>query len=131
MPQAGDSFQTNTYQKWGERKPLGKRETDSRDEIQNESYIKVPQKAARDFCIFMSNQSGANTQYEAYDDNGNLICTLTAQGNVSKGAKYAKQLSGSGDLKSLTPWIRLNNITDSDTIEVEFTSPTDLILRKK
>jgi hypothetical protein len=133
MPEAGDKFDTHVYSKWGEPKPTGKRETDSRNTILNDMYITIPQKSAKNFDIFMSNEIGANTEYEAFDEQGKKIATLKAQGCVKKGAVYAKQFSGTGkdNLTSLTPWAESNNIKDKDKIEVRFDSPTTLTLRKK
>lgn len=128
MPKAGDKFSTNTYQNWGEYNP--KRFSPSRSHEPNESYIVIPKFFAEIFSIYMSNKKGANTCYEAYDDKDEFICVLKAQGCSVKGSVYAKQFSGEGNLKALNPWILKNSITDADTIEVEFLSPTALKLSK-
>jgi TorA maturation chaperone TorD len=44
--------------------------------------------------------------------------------------KYTKQFAGKGNLKALNPWISAYNVTDEDTIEVEFLSSTSLKLSK-
>ena len=130
MPNRGDRFETHLYARWGERRPIGKRETASRDVILEEAYIHIPQQAARAYGIYMSNRADANTDYDAYDEAGNFIATLKAQGNIAGGNVYAKQFSGSGNLKALAPWIGHYNITDDDTLEVEFLSPTSIRITK-
>ncbi len=126
MPKAGDKFFTNTYQRWGE---YPKRESFSRDVMHGEAYIVIPKHYAEVFDIYMSN-SGMNTDYDAYDVQGNFVCTLKAQGNSHAGDIYAKQFAGKGDLTALNPWIDANGVTDDDTIEVEFLSSNMLRLTK-
>jgi hypothetical protein len=126
MPNAGDKFRTNTYQKWGE---YPKRESYSRDVMHGEAYIVIPKHYAEMFDIYMSN-AGMNTDYDAYDSQGNFICTLKAQGNSFAGDIYAKQFAGKGNLTALNHWIFDYNVTDNDTIEVEFLSTTSLKLTK-
>jgi len=126
MPNAGDMFRTNTYQKWGE---YPKRESYSRDVMPGEAYIVIPKRYAESYDIYMSN-ARMNTDYDAYDSHGAFICTLKAQGNSSAGDVYAKQFAGKGDLTALNSWISVNSVTDNDTIEVEFLSSTSLKLTK-
>ena len=128
MPKAGDKFQTNTYQHWGEYNP--KRSSPSRLPEQDETYIVIPKQFAQQFDIRMSNDPDANTDYTAYDDQGDLICTLKAQGCSTKGDVFAKQFAGKGDLSALRSWILKNNIADTDNIEVEFLSTNSLKLSK-
>lgn len=128
MPNTGDRFITNTYQYWGTYDP--KRLSTSRVTELDEAYIVIPKYVAEQFSIYMSNKIGANTSYEAYDDQGNFICTLKAQGCSTKGDVFAKQFAGKGNLKALSSWILINKITDADTIEVEFLSPYSLKLTK-
>lgn len=128
MPKAGDKFRTNTYQKWGEYSP--KRFSPSRSYEPDESYIVIPKFFAEIFSIYMSNKRDANTCYEAYDDKGEFICVLKAQGCSTKGDIFAKQFAGKGNLKALNPWILKNGVTDADTIEVEFLSSAALKLSK-
>ena len=126
MPKQGDSFRTNTYQKWGE---YPKRESYSRDVMLGEAYIVIPKQYAELFNIYMSN-AGVNTEYEAYDCQGDFICVLKAQGNSFAGDVYAKQFAGSGNLTALNSWISTYSVADSDTIEVEFLSSNSLRLTK-
>lgn len=128
MPKAGDRFRTNTYQKWGEYSP--KRFSYSRSTELNEAYIVIPKFYAELFSIYMSNKIGANTDYDAYDDEGQFIYVLKAQGCSTKGDVYAKQFSGSGNLTALQNWIANKGITDADTIEVEFLSSNSLKITK-
>ena len=127
MPKKGDVFLSYTYQRWGEYNP--KRISQSRTPIPHEVYLAIPKPDAVNYNIYMSNVGGANTDYDAYDHNGDFICVLKAQGH-SGDFTYAKQLSGRGNLKALADWIINNNITDADTIEIEFLSPTSLKLTK-
>jgi len=78
----------------------------------------------------MSNKKGANTSYHAYDDQRRPICILKAEGCSTKGGIYAKQFAGKENLQALVSWILAENVTDSDTIEVEFLSSNSLKLSK-
>jgi len=127
MPKAGDKFYSYTYQNWGEYHP--KRISQSRTAIPHEVYLAIPKPDAVSCNIYMSNVRGANTDYDAYDHNGEFICILKAQGH-SGDFTYAKQFSGRRNLKALADWIFTNNVHDTDTIEIEFLSPTSLRLTK-
>lgn len=131
MSKIGKVFKTHLYTRWGERKPIGKRQTDSRDVILEEAYIHIPQDVARTLGIYMSNQPKANTKYEAFDEHGRFIATLKAQGNSAGGNVHAKQFSGSGNLKALAPWVKDCGIADGDILEVEFISENSMRITKK
>ena len=111
---------------WGTRRP--KRYTESRPEIPNEAYISIPQADAHRLEIFMSNHPTANTEYAAFDNEGQFICTLKAQGNVTRGAIHAKQFAASGNLKVLTRFIEENDLFDDIEINIEIIAPNELIL---
>jgi hypothetical protein len=97
--------------------------------VLKEAYLAISIDDAKRFDIYMSNVRGANTDYDAYDHNGEFICVLKAQGH-SGNFTYAKQFAGSGNLKALADWISDNNVSDADTIEIEFLSPNSLKLAK-
>ncbi|GHU75176.1 hypothetical protein FACS1894188_05450 [Clostridia bacterium] len=120
------SFVGHLYMDWGTRRP--KRYTDSRAEIPDEAYISIPQADARRLDIFMSNHPTANTEYDAFDENGNFICTLKAQGNVTRGAVYAKQFAPAGNLKGLATFIEVNDLFDDVEINVDVVAYNELVL---
>jgi hypothetical protein len=126
MPNKGDRFETYVYCDWGTYNP--KRYSHSRDIEFNEAYIPIPRNEARRLDIFMSNMPNVNLLYDAYDEGDNYICTLKAQGCSTKGDVFAKQFAGNDNLKALADWILYNEITDNDTIEVEFLSSNSLKL---
>lgn len=135
MPNAGDCFQvqlSNTHISWGTH-----RYTDSRDSIQCEVYLPIPAKYARSYDIYNSNHDDATAlginlyKFKAFSDKEEVISgVLKSQGCVTKGDVHAKNLSGHGNLKLLSPWIHAAGITVGDTVEVLFTSPTSIELRK-
>lgn len=120
------NFIGRLYTDWGTRRP--KRNTESRNEIEDEAYISIAQKDARRLDIFMSNKVGANTEYEAYDKHWNFIGTLKAQGNTGAGSVYAKQFAHTGNLKGLKSFIVNNDLFDDIEIEVEVLDNNELIL---
>ena len=120
------NFIGRLYLDWGTRRP--KRYTESRPEIPDEAYISIPQADARRLDIFMSNNPNANTEYAAFDGEGQFICTLKAQGNVARGALHAKQFAASGNLKGLTRFIEENDLFDDIEINIEIISSNELIL---
>ena len=77
MPKLGDKFNSYTYQSWGEYDPDGPRIEKGllheRKITLNEAYLAIPKEAAIKFDIYMSNKVGANTDYNAYDHNGNFV----------------------------------------------------------
>lgn len=131
MPKKGDKFTSHSYQRWGEPEPVGKRSSESRNTVLKESYLHIPQSAAKKYGIFNSNKAGAQTNYDAYDKDGNKIATLKAQGDTKSGEVYAKQFSGSGNLKAMFPWLSKNKITDDDELEIEFLSEHSIKVEKK
>ncbi|OPA77089.1 hypothetical protein BFG05_04005 [Campylobacter pinnipediorum subsp. pinnipediorum] len=135
MPKSGDKFTVkllNTHLKWGTY-----RYTSSREPIYGETYIPIPTKFAHKYNIFNSNKLGIDKlgvnifEYFAFVNN-KLHSTgmLKASGCSTAGDIYAKNLSGNGNLKILSPWIYYANICVGDYIEVLFTSSTQIQLRK-
>ena len=120
------NFVGHLYMDWGTRKP--KRNTESRSEIPDEAYISIPQPAAQRLDIFMSNHPTANTEYAAFDSEGQFICTLKAQGNVARGAIHAKQFAASGNLKGLTRFIEENDLFDDIEINIDIVAPYEVVL---
>jgi len=130
MPKAGDSYTItvkNTYISWGEE-----RNTDSREKIAGEVYLPIPAEKAREFSIFNSKKVGANIEYNVSTSDGFAINgKLKAQGVNSGGTgEYAKNLSGSNNLKLLGPWVTHMNIKEDDKIKIEWTDETTIKLTK-
>ncbi len=129
MPNCGDNYTfvvKNTHINWGEV-----RETESREKIAGEVYLPIPAEKARLFNVYNSSQVGANIEYTVTTDGFVIDGKLKAQGTNSGGTgEYAKNLSGSGNLKLLGPWVMHKSIKTGDSIKVEWTSPTNIKLTK-
>lgn len=129
MPKKGDSYIVKlkeTYIKWGEY-----RHTTSRETIIDEVYLPIPAEKARAFNIFNSNKTGAITDFNVKTADGFVINgKLKAQGCSHAGDIHAKNLSGSGDLKLLGPWMTKIKAKVGDEIKIEWTSPNDILLTK-
>lgn len=129
MPKIGDNYTVSlkeTYIKWGEY-----RYTDSREKIINEVYLPIPADKAREYNIYNSNKVGANTEYNVITADGFIINgKLKAQGSISAGDVHAKNLSGSGNLKLLGPWMTHINAKVGDNIKIEWISETTIKLTK-
>ena len=129
MPKAGDSYRVkllDAHFKWGVH-----RNTNTRDRISGEGYIKIPKEYARKFDIFNSNHANANNLYTCSSSDGFLNkVTLKACGSSSAGDEYAKQFEGNGDLKLLGTWFHHIAAKVGDEIEVVWSSSTALIITK-
>lgn len=129
MPEIGNSYTVTlqeTYIKWGEY-----RHTDSRERIINEVYLPIPADKVREFNIYNSDKIGANTEYDVITSDNFLINgKLKAQGCVTAGAEYAKNLSGSWNLKLLAPWMNHIEAKVGDKIKIEWMSSTKIKLTK-
>lgn len=68
--------------------------------------------------------------FNCQSEDGFFNGVLRAQGNQSN-ANYAKQFSGDKSLKSVGSWYHAIGAVVGDTIEVIWTSPNDIIIRKK
>lgn len=129
MPNVGDSFVVKILQVhrgWGT--PPG-RVSPSRAPRTGEGYIKIPKCYAREFNIFNSNKTGANTSYRVSCVNGTQIKgKLLAQGCTKAGDVYAKQFSAKGNLRKIGDWYKSVNAQVGGKVKVTFTSPRDLAI---
>lgn len=129
MPKNGDSYTVRlkeTYIKWGEY-----RHTNSREKIINEVYFPIPADKAREYNIYNSNKEGANIEYNVITSDDFIINgKLKAQGCSNAGDVHAKNLSGSGNLKLLGPWMTHINAKVDDNIKIEWTDETTIKLTK-
>lgn len=135
MPNTGDYYEVTlkkTHINWGQH-----RYTYTRERIYGETFIPIPLKIARALGIYNSNKEkrdilGVNLfEYKTYiNDTVHSEGTVKAQGCNKKGAIHAKNLSGYMNLKELSPWIDNANIQVGDRIQVYFSSPTSIELRK-
>lgn len=133
MAKAGDSYivkMSKTHLEWGSY-----RFTNSRGIIYGEGYIPIPAKYARQYCLYNNNKTnktavlGENI-FNFTTADGFLNGQLRSQGCSKKGDIHAKQLSVKGNLKALGNWYDHVNMQVGDKVEVCFTSPTDIIIRK-
>ena len=96
--------------------------------IANESYVKIPADAAREFNVKRENQ------YNAYFEDGSAPIRIKASGNgpVFNGVQLAKQFEGvgRGACKAFTPWYKEHNIQPGDYISIEFINDEDIMFRK-
>ncbi len=133
MAVKGDSYQINlkeSHLAWGIY-----RFTDSRNEISGEAYIPIPRYVAKKFNIFNSNYTGGldilgQNIFKCVSMDRSFKGTLKAQGCSEAGDIYAKQFSIKGDLKALGAWFNNIGAKVGDTIEIEWISNTDIILKK-
>lgn len=133
MAKAGDQFIVElreTHLGWGTH-----RYTYSRDIIKGEGYIPIPSDYANLFQLYNSNKTtgldvlGVNI-FNFTTSDGFLSGILKSQGCSDRGSVYAKQFSVNDDLKALGTWYTYVNMQVGDKVEVRFTSPTDIVIRK-
>lgn len=133
MAKAGDKFIVElrkTHLGWGTH-----RYTNSRDIIPGEGYIPIPSQYAKLYQLYNSNKTngmdilGENI-FNFVTDDDFLRGQLKSQGCKDSGAIFAKQFSVNDDLKALGTWYAHVNMQVGDKVEVLFTSPTDIIIRK-
>lgn len=127
MPQAGNSFIVElkpSHLGWGTY-----RNTNTREPIYGEGYIKIPLMYARSYNIYNSNQPGANTLYTCHALNGVFSGILLAQGCSNAGDIYAKQFAEEGSLKGIGNWYQSVVAQVGRYVEVVFKSPTSLTIR--
>lgn len=131
MPHAGDSFiveLSDTHLDWGNY-----RHTHSRNRIVGEAYIPIPSEYARMFKIYNSNYGSSGlgvNEFNAWTVSGDYLGVVKTSGSKKAGDVYAKNLHGSGDLKSLGNWFYRVSMRPGDKVKVKWTTPKDIILEK-
>lgn len=126
MPNAGDEYTVilkEAHLKWGTH-----RNTDSRDRIDGEAYIPIPADVARQFNIYNSNHTGANTRYKYKTESEDFAGTLLAQGCSERGDVYAKQFSESGNLQGIGDWYRHVNAVVGGKVTVHWDTASDITI---
>lgn len=130
MPNKGNQFIVSlqsTHIGWGIH-----RYTDSRQPISGECYIPIPSSVAHQFGIFNSNYTqgqdilGQNI-FRAHSADGHFEGTVKASGSSVAGDRYAKNLSGQGDLKAFNYWFNQMNVTVGTKIKVEWLSDSEVL----
>ena len=128
MPNTGDSFITTLQQahlEWGSH-----RYTSTRNIIYGEGYLQISADIAYGLGITNNNLAAGNSEYDFNTSDGFITDgKLLASGNQSN-PQYAKQFQGSGDLKLLGDWFHHINAQIGDRIQVDFISPTRILLTK-
>lgn len=128
MPNTGDKFITTLLQahlEWGEY-----RHTGSRGVVYGEGYLQIPSEHAYAFEITNDKGTTRSQVYNFNTSDGFITRgSLKASGNQSK-PDYAKQFHGNGDLKLLGDWYSHLGAQVGDRIEIEFISPTEILLTK-
>lgn len=131
MANPGDSYiltLKQTHLEWGSL-----RYTSSRNIIYGEGYLPIPAHIARRFNIYNSNNTctglGFN-EFNCISQDGLFNGILKSGGCSHKGDIYAKNLHGSGNLRALGHWFAQIHAQVGDQIEVRWTSPQDIIIRK-
>ena len=129
MAKAGDYYKVQlkpSHFKWGTY-----RYTDSREPIFEEGYIKIPSSVAENFNIYNSNYKGdvfGINLYHCASFDGFFKGVLRAQGNRGAGDIFAKQFSQDGNLKGIGRWYAHRNAKVGNTVLVEWTSPTEIVI---
>lgn len=128
MPNSGDSFVTilkKAHLEWGSH-----RHTSTRGIVYGEGYLQIPAQIARRFNITNSNSSN-NNEYSCNSFDGFLSnVTLKSTGCSQGGSIYAKQFQGRKNLKLLGSWFSSINAQTGDHIQIDFISPTEILLTK-
>lgn len=133
MAVAGNTYTVQISQahlNWGSY-----RHTNSRGIVYGEGYIQIPHQYAVNFNIYNSNHSNGNQLgsniFNCSSDDGFLNqVQLKATGCSKKGDIYAKQFQGNGSLQVIGDWYHHVNAQVGDTVEVTWTSTTDITIRK-
>lgn len=133
MARTGNSYvvtMEKAHLEWGSY-----RHTDSRGVVYGEGYILIPASYAREYELYNSNYTdGQDTLgkniFNFRTADGFLSGVLKSQGSRNAGNIYAKQFSVDDDLKALGDWYAHVNMQVGDKVEVRFTSPTDIVIRK-
>lgn len=128
MPDVGDSFITilkRAHLQWGFH-----RHTNSRGIRYGEGYLQIPAPIARRLNITNSNSQN-NNRYICNSDDGYLNnVTLKATGCSRAGDIHAKQFHGAGNLRLLGDWFSHINAQIDDRIQIDFISPSEMLLTK-
>jgi hypothetical protein len=130
MPNTGDSFVTTLkkpHLEWGSH-----RHTLSRGIVYGEGYLQIPASVARNLKITNSNSRNSNNIYTVNTSDGFLSNVQFKSTGSSKGGDiYAKQFHGLGNLKLLGNWFAHINAQVGDKVQIDFKSPTEILLTKK
>jgi hypothetical protein len=128
MPDTGNSFITTLKQahlEWGNH-----RHKLSRGIVYGEGYLQIPAYIARNLNITNSN-SPNNNVYTCNSSDGFLSdVELKSTGCSHAGSIYAKQFHGLGNLKLLGDWFNHIGAQIGDQIQIDFISPTEILLTK-
>lgn len=129
MPNANDTFITilkKAHLEWGSH-----RHTTSRGVVYGEGYLQIPSTEATRLKIYNSNNKAAIIEYNCNSRDGFLVdVKLKASGCSNGGDVYAKQFQGSGNLKVLGDWFKAVDAQVGDQIQINWTSPVDIVIAK-
>jgi len=129
MPKKNDTYtvklKESHLKNWGTH-----RNKNTREKIDNESYIPIPKDQAKEYNILNSNQSKENTIYTAKFKNTNIEVKVLASGSNKAGDIYAKQFHGKGNLKALTPGYEAIGAKVGDEITITFIDETTFEVEK-
>ncbi|MHA7841955.1 MAG: hypothetical protein ACX93I_01460 [Winogradskyella sp.] len=129
MPNANDTFITTlrrAHLEWGSY-----RHTNSRGIRLGEGYLQIPISEARRLQIYNRNQVGGNTSYTCDSADGFLNhVVLKSSGCIRRGDIHAKQFHGRGNLQLLGDWFNHVDAQIGDEVEIRWTSPTHMVIRK-
>ena len=129
MPNTNDSFTTTLKQahlEWGSH-----RHTSTRGTIYGEGYLQIPRPIARSLSIHNTNQNVISEIYSCTPLNGNTeIFEIKAAGSENSEDILAKQFQGNNNLKTIGSWFYSVNAQIDDEVEIIWTSPSCLTIRK-
>ncbi|MHC1717226.1 MAG: hypothetical protein AB9883_01005 [Acidaminococcaceae bacterium] len=131
MAIAGDHFTvtlSETHLDWGRV-----RNATNRVPIQGEGFIPIPRHIARRIGLFNGNHTCRQNQlginlFNCRSADGFFAGQLKSQGGSYKGDIFAKNFAGNRDLKALGRWYVQCNARPGDTVEVTWTTPTDITI---
>ena len=133
MAKAGDAYIVTlkkSHLEWGIH-----RYTSTRNPRYGEGYIPIYAKYAREYEVVNSNGTdrqnvlGKNI-FNCTSSDGYFEGVVKAQGCRKAGDPYAKQFSGNKNLRALGEWFAMVNAEVGDTVEVRWTSETDIVITK-
>ena len=123
MAAGGDRFNVRlkpAHLSWG---TLGNSRTNGK-RSPLEAYVQIPLSNARLFSIY------SGTIFNGRTNDGFFNTQVRASGSAGDNLIYAKQFQGSGNLKLFGFWFQYINAKPGDIIQVEFTSPSDVLFTR-
>ncbi len=129
MPKKDDTFKIelkDAHTKWGTH-----RHTKTREPRKGEAYIPIPRDLSKKLDIFNSNKKDASIEYKiSIKGNSDFLINAKATGSSKAGDIYAKQFSGSNNLKKIGKLYQELGVKSGDEIKLTFKSNNEIEIEK-